>query len=254
MESTCFVTVSSTADTLAAAITANLKATGVRTCQVEPAALGDLSLSLSSDTLTIDGQPVAGVLFRSFPDTSFSDGFMADDQSFCDAEIGATWLAALQLESVFAINRYAADIWFEALRWPCWRRLLIEAGIEVSEFAFGDVETEDSHAWYPYAGTTAAVAPDRSARRVLGSAVTTASRKQASLMVCGEVIAGDVQPAILDTTRLLDEAGIKIAEVETDFDGHILRVDAHPLITDAELLAKTSTLLITAYHAHLRTW
>jgi hypothetical protein len=103
MESTCFVTVSSTADTLAAAITANLKATAVKTCQVEPAALGDLSLSLSSDKLTIDGQPVAGVLFRSFPDTSFSDGFMADDRSFCDAEIGATWLAALQLDSVSGV-------------------------------------------------------------------------------------------------------------------------------------------------------
>ena len=254
MESPCFVAVSSTADTLAAAITGNLEATGVRACRVEPAALADLSLSLLDDALTLDGKPIAGILFRSFPDTSFSNGFMADDQSFCDAEIGATWLAALQLESVFAVNRYAADIWFEALRWPCWRRLLIDAGIVVSEFAFGDVQTEDTHSWYPYAGTTAEIAPDRAARRVLGSAVTTASRKQASLMVCGEVIAGDVQPAILDTTRLLDEAGIKIAEIETDFDGRILRVDAHPLITNAELLARASTLLITAYHAHLRTW
>ena len=254
MESPCFVAVSSTADTLAAAITANLEATGVRACRVEPAALGDLSVSLSGDTFTVDGKPVAGILFRSFPDTSFSNGFMADDQSFCDAEIGATWLAALQLESVFAVNRYTADIWFEACRWPCWRRLLVEAGIVVSEFAFGDVETEDTHSWYPYASTTAETAPDRAARRVLGSAVTTAARKQTSVMVCGEVIAGDVQPAILDTTRLLDQVGIKLAEIETDFDGRILRVNAHPVITNAELLARASKLLITDYHAHLRNW
>lgn len=170
MESPCFVAVSSPADTLAGAIIANLQATGGRPCAVEPAALGDLSLSLLGDTLTIDGKPVAGILFRSFPDTSFSNGFRADDQSFCDSEIGATWLAALQLESVFAVNRYEADIWFDALRWPCWRRRLVEAGIVVSEFAFGDVETEDAYFWHPYAVITAETAPDRATRRVLGSA------------------------------------------------------------------------------------
>ena len=254
MESPCFVAVSSFDDTLAAAIIANLEAIDGRTRAVEPAALGDLSLSLSSDTFIVDGKPVAGILFRSFPDTSFSNGFTADDQSFCDSEIGATWLAALQLKSVFAVNRYAADIWFDALRWTCWRRLLVEAGIVVSEFAFGDVETEGDHFWHSYAGITAETAPDQATRRVLGSAVTRASRKQTSLMVCGEVIAGDVQPAILDTTRLLHEAGIKIAEIETDFDGRILRVSAYPMITNAELLARASKLLVAAYHAHLRNW
>lgn len=73
-------------------------------------------------------------------------------------------------------------------------------------------------------------------------------------MVCGEVIAGDIQPAILDTSRLLDEAGIRIAEIETDFDGRILRVSANPMITNSDLLARASKLLVAAYHAHLRNW
>ena len=78
------------------------------------------------------------MLFRVSPELTFSDEFEVSDQPFCDAEIRAIWLAALNLDSVLAVNKYDAMTWFEGSSWPVWRRKVIHVGIPVSKFLFGD--------------------------------------------------------------------------------------------------------------------
>lgn len=254
MEEPCVAVVSSHADSLASEVSATLRARGIRTRDVSPGALGTLHVDLREDVFSIDGQPVGGIFFRSSPDSTFSEGFLADDRSFCDAEIGATWLAALHLESIVAVNRYDAIAWFEGLDWPVWRRRLIEAGIPVSPFGFGEVRAEGPLYWCPYKSCAVEVASDPATRGVLGSAVTSSVHKQTTLMVCNYVIRGEANSNVLDAGKLLHEAGVRLAQIATDLDGRILLVNTQPVISDIHSVKPAVDLLAGLYHAHLRRW
>jgi hypothetical protein len=246
------IAISHEADGLAKQVVTTLLAQGVQALQIAPGALGDVIVLLREDGLWIDDQPVAGIFFRVFPDSTFSSGFAAEDRSFADSEIGAIWLAAMHLDSVLSINQYDAIAWFEALRWTVWHQRLMDAGIPVSPFLFGDAQTDSSQTWYSYASGSAQAQPDRSTRRIFGAALTGSSPGQVSLAVCGDVIAGESYPSVLDAVRLLDSAGIRIAQITTDQERRVLHVDTLPVITQLELIHRTVERVVKLFHAHLR--
>jgi hypothetical protein len=173
------------------------------------------------------------------------------DQPFCDAEIRAIWLAALNLDSILAVNKYDAVAWFEGLNWPVWRRKLIHAGIPVSKFWFGDTTLRTSCVWYPYTSQEARPAPGYHAKRVLGSALTESTLIQKSLIIGKDIVAGKQTRSILSTAELLADAGVCIAEVATDAYDNIVTVNTQPTISDVHIENLVSYQIAEMYHAHL---
>jgi hypothetical protein len=238
-------------DRLADAVTTKLTIRGIWALQIGPGVLGDLSVSLSGDTFRVEGRRVGGVFFRAFPDTGFSLSYDLEDQPFCDAEVGATWLAAMQLDSVLAINRYDATAWFEGLIWPVWRRRLVAAAVPVSRLAIGDVAAGDGWAWYPYCTGLPEALPSLETRRVLGAALTPEPSAEESLTVDGIVAAGATTAGVLAAARALADGGLRIAKIVTDGKGRVLSVNPHPCIVEDEILGRVTDLLVDLYYAHL---
>lgn len=241
-------------DPLARAFGVAIKAQGINVLSISPGALGDLHISLHDELFQVEGQPVSGIFFRASPALTFSEGFRVADQPFCDAEVRAAWLAALHLNSVFAVNQYDAVAWFEGIRWFEWRRRFIESQLPVSSFVFGDSSTESAAYWYPYTDTAPQSVPDRAVCRVLGSALSVSTRKQVSLVVDNQVISGEAFPTVVKAASLLVDMGIRLVEISTDSSGHILFVNTQPILSEPALVKRATDRLVGMYDAYLHNW
>jgi hypothetical protein len=238
-------------DELADAVTANLSNRDIRTIQIAPDTLGSRQIRLQDGTLYLDSVPIHGMFFRVSPDSKFSDGYQIDDQAFCDAEIRSVLLAALNLESMLAVNKYDATAWFEGLGWPTWRRKLIRAGIPVSEFLFGASDVSVRRVWYPYGSPNAMQAPDYHARRTLGSALTENTTVQKSLVLGKDVAVGRQAASICATAEWLAAQGVYLAEIVSDADDKILTVNTLPMIEKLATNKLVGHQIAEMFYAHL---
>lgn len=237
-------------DKLSRSVTRLLHAQGIQVLNTIPDTLGSRRISLQGDLLRIDGLPIGGVLFRVSPQSKFSDDFETFDQPFCDAEIRAILLAALNLDSILAINKYDATAWFEGLGWSTWRRALINSGIPVSELMFGDSPSKHLSVWYPYTGWEAKPVPGYHSKRILGSALTERGSLHNTLVLGKDIIAGKQVPSLIATVELLADMGISIADIVTDPSEKILTVNTIPLISDV-FIEDVSHRIMEMFHAHL---
>jgi hypothetical protein len=250
------VIVGDRSDVLSRTVAEALRSRGHAVRCLAPGGLGDARVRLVGPSFWVDERPVGAILFRARPDAAFAEGFAPSDRRFADAEVGATWLAALHLDSVVAVNRYGPAAWYDGAGWPVWRRLLVEAGVAVSPFAFGagpeDAGGIEALRWHPYSGLSPRPVPGERARRALGAAVTRRVRHRSSVVACGEVVAGEPSGAVLDASAVLDADGVRLAEVVTDAGGDVLTVDARPALADPHAAARAAHRLVELYDAHLR--
>lgn len=249
-----FVIVGEANDLLATATATALRNQGARTHSADPGALADLSVCLDDQGFSVDGWPVAGILFRSLPDASFSDAFAVEDKGFVDAEVRALWLAAMHLDSVLTLNRYDAAAWFEGAGWAVWRRYLQVAGIPLSPFSVGVTANGAQSLWHPFMSSTARPVPAPSTRAVLGAVLTEQTQQQASLVVCGHILTGESFPAVIETAAVLKRRGLSVVEIVTDEAQHVLRINPNPAITTPKVAHSAATLIAEVYHAHLSHW
>ncbi len=254
MHPPCILIVRYEQDALADAVAAQMQARGSVVRQLAPSALAGMRLTLAGDVFLIDDHPVAGALFRVAPDTTFSRGFRVEDQAFCDAEVGAVWLAATHLDSVLAINQYDAVAWYEGAGWSVWRRRLLQSGLPLSAFAFGNAAVQGSAFWYPYSTNTVRADPDQVVQRVMACARSSHVGQQTSIVVCKQVITGLRLPDVLLAAEHLAEAGVLIAAITTDADDRLLVVDSQPFVLDIAAAERAAASLVDAYDAHLARW
>jgi hypothetical protein len=243
-------------DVLSRTVAEALSARGHGVRRIAPGGLGDARVRLAGPSFWVDGRLVGAILFRARPDAAFAVGFAPPDRRFADAEVGATWLAALHLDSVVAVNRYGPAAWYDGAGWPVWRRLLVEADVPVSPFAFGaapeDAAGTEALRWHPYSGLSPRPVPGGRARGALGAAVTPRVRHRSCVVACREVVAGEPSGAVLNAVAVLDAAGVRLAEVVADAAGAVLSVDARPALADPRPAARAAHLLVERYDAHLR--
>lgn len=232
-------------------VTTYLHNKNVQVICAEPASLGSLDIHLEQDDFYVNRQLVTGILFRSVPDTTFSEGFALADRRFCDAEIRAVWLAALNLKTILAVNRYDAVAWFEGTNWPIWRRRLLEAEIPVSPFYFGNHLQESNIYWYPYLSTENRPAPGAVTKRMLAPALTQNKPFQENLIVWGNVVFDSNQPYMTDVAKLLENAGIRIALVSTDSNGHILSINTQPMLANKKITNEAAQIIVDGFYDHL---
>lgn len=242
-------------DRLAAVVTHLLRNANIPVIEIRTGTLSSVPVCLSEDIFLLDQQPVAGILFRAYPDASFSEGFEVEDSLFCNAELSATWLAAINLRSVLAINGYDAMAWFEGLRWTIWRQRLLGAGIAVSPFMFGSSPSQQRSMWYTYAGAWIADQGEYGdVHQILGSAISPSQHKQASLIVGGSVTDGEQSAAVSDTAAVLSKYGVTVARICTDEEDRILAVDTLPLLAEQHVIERSARVLVELYHDHLSDW
>jgi hypothetical protein len=251
MRRECVAVVSDTDDVLAQYTMELLESQGISVLHVRPSSLGDMKTTLRNNTFIVNDQVVRGIFFRAPPDSFFSEGFEEEDQSFVDSEIRSVWLAAFQLGTILSINRYDATAWFETLHWPTWRRVLIEATIDVSPIEFGGGQFGDHLAWCPYNSALPREIPGKVAQQLVGAAITRVQSMPPLLVVTGQVIQGEASPAATAAIPVLEACGVCIAEIRIDQDGKILTVDSLPYITDADVAHQAARLIGARFHAHL---
>ncbi len=240
-------------DTLCRSLARALSADGVPVLRSTPGELSSLKVSLGEEMMLVEGQVVAGVFFHCHPDRCFSDGYVAEDRAFCDAETRAIWLSALNLGAVLAINRYDATAWFEGLGWASWRRRLREAGIPVADIHVGGGRHSTGH-WQLFASGHQRPLPRPEVQRCLAAAVTESEHSRSVVAVGGEILGGCSSPSAHAAAALLAEEGIWLAQLQLDQHGALLGVDPVPRVEDSASIQQITRRAQGAFHEHLDRW
>lgn len=238
-------------DLLSNTVAHNLLTQDINVIHSIPSTLNSLRVNVQDELFIVEDLQINGILFRVSSDSNFSEGFVEEDRSFCDFEIKATWLAALHLHSLKAVNLYNALAWFEGLHWPVWRRMLIEEGIPVSSFRFGDPLAKNPNSWYPYLSFNPRPVPSTTTCKTLGAATTSNSQEQVILFVCSEILSGKPNTAAITAAKLLEKEGVLIVEITTDFGQNIVSVNSTPIIKDVEVAKRAAHLIGDMFLAHL---
>lgn len=244
-----FAIVSHSADPLAAALETALRARRLKCIRIHLPLLASTPVELTGESFRVHGEPVAGVLFRGTSDSFFSSEFCEEDQRFSDLEVSATWLAALQLPTLLAVNRLDAAAWFENT-WALWRRRLQARGVRLSTFRVGGGH-DGGGKWQPYLGRIRRCRLDQSGSAVLGAAVTETPGVTEWYFAAGRVLKPDPPAPLRDAVARLDTSGILFGSVTVDQNGSVITVDTNPVVPDDDVAQRAAEVLCDRIQAHM---
>lgn len=227
------VIVAQPADTLAARVRDVLHARGADVRWFTPARLGTVPVTLSDRAFVVDGSEVAALLWRVSPDMLTGDGFQDADRNFASSETAATWIAALNLPTISAINRFDAQSWYSGLRTHYWRDRLADAGVDLTPMAVGRVP--DSWQWMPYTTGELSDPPDERAWPVMACASHPPGALTTVITLAGETDVADVPANVTRAANTLHQWGIEVAAIDVDASGRIHRLRVLPAVEDHKL-------------------
>jgi len=247
--------VGSTSDALTRQFIEAAAPNGFSILHVEPRKLASLSLTLHAGECRVADRPVAAALFRAHPSATFSCEYARADQPFADSEVSALWLAVLNLPSVWTLNRYDAEMWYDGLRWPVWQRRLESAGIPTAPFSIGGRGAARHDArWLPYGGQASQPALDSRTHAVLGSALVCSAGADRALMVSGQVIDDASCSVAASLAECLETMEIHLAAATFDHEGSVLQLNTLPSIEDSTSAVTVSRRLMEKMHDRLCHW
>jgi len=226
--SSVIAVVAAQADPLAWAVTQRLNATEPPYLAIDPRSLASREVTLSDGKFYVEGRELSSVLWRVHPTTGLGAGYREEDQLFATQETAATWLCALRLPSVRAINAYSPTIWYGDFHWAQARLLLQADGICVSPLRYGESDGDDAR-WLPYMTLCDAPHPGRVVAKTLGIATTDAQGCWSELVVCGDGVRRPYAKVVRRVAAVLERHGIRLARVTFDAEDRVLRVDTMPL-------------------------
>ena len=237
-------------DLLLAEIAARLASRGVAHRRLDRAGLAGHTITVDDTRVRVDGIALRALFWRCDPGAALADDFVPADRGFVDAEVRATWLAAMHLPSITVVNRYDAGAWFEGAAWPVWRRRLRDAGsdrvVALAPFTFGCASEDGGAArWLPYGGGGLRPSPGPRAARLLAAGLTDdgGHDAQAAIFACGHCVEGTPVEASVAAAAVLAASGIALASVLTNRRGEVLSVDTNPgFVTAAGLAAAADRL------------
>jgi hypothetical protein len=220
--------------------------------ELDGARLAETRITLGGGRLEVEGAPVAAVVFCCSSQSDFSAGFDAADQSFCDAEVRAQWLAVLRHPGLFAVNRVDAVAWFEAERWSLWRRSLGAAGLAVVPCELGARgDGSEGKVWLPFLGAAPRPLPGALAERALGCARIPQARWTSSTLACGAVVHGEDSAAARRAAVALARRGVELAELACDEQGRVAWVDTLPALDDSAALRAAADAIAARVEEHV---
>jgi hypothetical protein len=243
--------ISAEGDQLSPAVSEKLKNKSIPVLFSYSNKISEVDFFLNSEKLFVNGKLITGILFRARPDSFFSESFVEQDQPFCDSEIGAVLLAALNLPSILAVNKYDARLWFDKSSWALWRSRYLHNQMKVSPFHFGSSELNGSSVWLPYNSFNFRVKPNFEIRKILGAALTRSHPLNKFLVVGKKIFHERSFFQLNDHIELLNEYGIFISEITTDSEGNIITVNTLPAFSDERIIDVSSNLLVYLYYDFL---
>jgi hypothetical protein len=205
------VIIASPSDLLAQLVATSLIYAHVPTCQLDPAELKDVEVEWHGTTVSVNGHPVSGLLWRALGSPDASPSSTSDR---LDSRVVATWMAAASFPSVRAINAYDPAAWRRGADWSVWKDRLDKQGVPVQ-------------------------APNGTGADSLG--VT-------SLVVCGTVVSGPEAGPVSAAAEALESSGVRLAGVTCLPNGRVCDVDPQPQISDS-LEARRAATRIANYLA-----
>ena len=239
-------------DPVASAVSARLRELGAPFLSWVPGELADARLVVDKNAVRVDGHRVGSILWRVRPGTLLSARFAKEDQAFADAETAGAWIQALNLPSIFAVNRFSATAWYGGCGWPIWRALLGRAGVVVSPMFLGAHAHLASCAWLPFTFQSAFEMPDGSMMRLTGAASSAATEARSEYVVLGQMLSAHAPENLRAAAGTLMDAGVGLARVTLDEDNNVLLVDSAPHISEPSLVDLISERLAKAFYAHWR--
>jgi len=246
-----FVVIGETTNLLVNALSTRLREQGNRVFILTPDRLASEILTLTEARLAVNGEEVRGVFFHAAPDRSFSSGYTDEDRGFVDAEVRSVWLAATQLEQIFAVNRYPALAWYEGLRWHTWRRYLSLGSVQLTPMRVGYSFDEFESIWHPYYSPEPVGMIEEDQLRVLGGSVSPGNKSREVLMVFNEIVNGYSTPTVQKGISILGKQGIRLARLDLDKNGKIISVDVQPELMSSTLANRVAETIVHEYHVHL---
>ncbi len=206
------VIIASASDLLAQLVATSLIYSHVPTCQLDPADLAGVELEWHGTAVTINEQPVSGLLWRTLrcPTVRCTD----PTTDAMDPETTASWLAAASFPSMRAVNAYDPAAWRRGAGWSVWKDRLGECGVPVQP-------PPARHATSP--GTP-------------------------SLVVCGAIVSGPETDCVKAAAEVLESSGVRLATVTSLPDGRVTGVNPQPQVSD-RMAARRAAARIANYLA-----
>jgi hypothetical protein len=243
MTNSCAAIVSQAGDPLSDALVGQLSAQGIPAIQITTESLGDLHTCLDEEVFLLDGQEVGAIFFHAHPDEIFSCSFQENDRPFVDVEIRAIWLAAMQLDSILAINCYDADAWFENLHWTVWRRKFADADVPLAEINYGGFNGQNEDYWLPYTFQNPQQPLDNPTRKLLGAASIYDGCWDLHRFVCSETLTTSPTSSVQIAAKVLLATGIRLVDIWVNSREQVVIADTVPLFSEPlEILAVSERL------------
>lgn len=243
----CCLIIANREDTLSNEVIKKFQKQGTPFIRVIPDEVGDLEICLKQGQCYINDRLVDAIFYRASLDSSFCRNFVTEDQSYCSAEIRATLLAAMHAESIMSINQYNATTWFEGSNWLVWRHILSKEGMNMSPYAFGDIQMNKPGYWHPYTSWSIRESRGMTILQVLGAARALNNQLRSNIIVCGEIIEGKNLDSVLESVQVLEKYGIKIAQIMTDSEERIAAVNTLPVFPHVGPAEKAAELITNTY-------
>jgi hypothetical protein len=238
-------------DSVATSLAAALSALGRPLVHLGAESLAGRATSLRGDRFEVDGRRVAAIFWRISPFLPLSSEFRQEDRSFADSETAATWLAAMQLPSIFTVNRFIARHWYGGATWQVWRRCLEERGVSVSPMSHGCTQPTDGRIWKPYLSADCFSLPPASYSRVAGIATTCRVSRRPVVNLLGGIVESAPSATQRSAAASLNAAGIGLSTIATDEDDRVSAIDVFPTIANPFLLEAVTARLGKAFDEHL---
>lgn len=177
--------------------------------EVDPHDLGSIEFDVRRSIVHIQDCPVRGLLLRPSHCLN-SDPTPTITGRLCgDPAVTASWLAAASLGAIRVINSYDSESWRNGAGWSVWERRLSSSGVPIPN-----------------------------------SSDPNQDNTQVSLLVCGDVVAGEESEVVHAAGEVLQAAGVRLAEVSTLANGAVAAIDTQPNITNAASARRAAVRII----------
>lgn len=115
------VIIAAPSDLLAQLVATTLLYAHVPTCQLDPAELSHVELGWHGRSVTLNGQPIRGLLWRA----------LRPGSGQLKPKTVASWLAVASWPTMRAINSYDSEAWCRGAGWSVWGDRLADGGVPI---------------------------------------------------------------------------------------------------------------------------
>jgi hypothetical protein len=232
---------------LAGLIADELRRYGANVVVVDQGQLAQEPVTISSERVSLRGDPLDCVAWLVDPSSTYSDSFRASDVAFVDSETLALWAAILHHPSVRSTYRAGIAGLIEGRAWPYWRRELTGRLTPLAPLHFGGRAGGPGNPmkifWLPYSHAKTETVASAAVMNLLGAAAYCGAPPVETIYVAGQPLDSNCRAGAANTGKELLAAGLVMALGLADGGGRMIAVDPFPAPVDEGKCKEAARLL-----------